>query len=58
MINKQHTNPVIKWEEITLAACALISMMLIIGAASGDLWLDEIWSLNFTKNINSALDIL
>lgn len=37
-------------------ACALFSA-LIVAAACGDLWLDEIWSLRFARSANRAADI-
>lgn len=35
----------------------LISAACMIRAASGDLWLDEIWSLNFVRELSSPLEI-
>ena len=35
----------------------LLSSMLVIAAARGDLWLDEIWSVNFARSATQALDL-
>lgn len=35
----------------------LLSSVLIIAAARGNLWLDEIWSLDFARNAHSVADI-
>ncbi len=42
---------VLTWVALSLSALA------IIGAARGDLWLDEIWSLAFARNARSVADI-
>jgi len=36
---------------------ALLSSALIIAAARGDLWFDEIWSLSFARASHSVLDV-
>jgi len=43
---------------ILLVISLLISSVLIVLAARGDLWLDEIWSLAFAGNAASPLDIV
>ena len=35
----------------------LLSSVLIIAAARGDLWLDEIWSLGFARAAHSVMDV-
>lgn len=41
-----------------LTACTyLVSSVLIIAAARGDLWLDEIWSINIARSAETAADI-
>jgi hypothetical protein len=43
---------------ILLLSGLLIASLLIVLAARGDLWLDEIWSLWFAENAVSPLDLL
>ncbi len=47
-----------KLQIIILIGSVIISSGLITASATGDLWLDEIWSLNFALNIASAEDII
>jgi len=42
---------------VPLLFAYLLSSGLIISAALGDLWLDEIWSINFARDANTAGDI-
>ena len=42
---------------VPLLFAYLLSSGLIIFAALGDLWLDEIWSINFARDANTAGDI-
>jgi len=44
----------IKW---AIRLALLFSSILIIAAARGDLWLDEIWSLAFARDAHSITDI-
>jgi hypothetical protein len=44
----------IKW---AILLALLLSSILIIAAARGDLWLDEIWSLAFARDARSITDI-
>jgi hypothetical protein len=41
-----------------LSLAYLLSWALILAAARGDLWLDEIWSIEFVRSASSAIDIL
>jgi hypothetical protein len=43
---------------VALSLAYLLSGALIIAAATGDLWLDEIWSIQFVRAANSPLEIL
>jgi len=40
-----------------LYAAIALSSILLVAAARGDLWLDEIWSIVFARDAHSALDI-
>lgn len=42
---------------VALLFSYLLSSMLIIAAARGDLWLDEIWSVNIARASDTAADI-
>ena len=42
---------------LVLGLMFLLSAALIIAAARGDLWLDEIWSLYFARHAHSVLDV-
>jgi hypothetical protein len=44
----------IRW---AILLALLLSSILIIAAARGDLWLDEIWSLAFARDAHSVTDI-
>ncbi len=46
------------WQYRAALSCIfLLSSALMIGAARGDLWLDEIWSLSFARSSHSLTDI-
>ncbi len=44
----------IKW---VIRFALLLSSILIIAAARGDLWLDEVWSISFARDAQSVADI-
>ncbi|NJL58470.1 MAG: hypothetical protein HC887_01260 [Desulfobacteraceae bacterium] len=49
---------VYSWQRrLALPGVFLLSSALIISAARGDLWLDEIWSLSFALTSHSLTDI-
>jgi hypothetical protein len=43
---------------VTLCVAYLLSCTLILAAAVGDLWLDEIWSIQFARAASSPINIL
>jgi len=55
---RDHANvaPALQWG--LTAGCGLLIAGLIILAARGDLWLDEIWSYHFARQAESALDLV
>jgi hypothetical protein len=52
--NKENLSPRIL---ISIWFAFLLSSALIIAAARGDLWMDEIWSLSFARNAHSFRDV-
>jgi hypothetical protein len=47
-----------RWIPPALCFAYLVSGALIIAAARGDLWLDEIWSLSLARTAKTSIDVL
>jgi uncharacterized membrane protein len=45
------------WLRIAIFLSLLLAFVLILAAASGDLWLDEIWSVQIARTLHSAADV-
>jgi Dolichyl-phosphate-mannose-protein mannosyltransferase len=52
---RELTNRALFW---IAAGAVVLGGLLRVGAARGDLWLDEIWSLNLARVAPSALDVI
>jgi 4-amino-4-deoxy-L-arabinose transferase-like glycosyltransferase len=45
------------WLRIAIFLSLLLAFATMLAAASGDLWLDEIWSVRMSRTLHSAMDV-